>query len=108
MSYALTTIWFERNRFLPAVFAVAFSAILITVQGGLTIGLLSMTSMPVDKSTADVWVGYPGVQSVDLGRSIPLHWRDRLDAHPEVERVEPYIISFSLWTGTSSQSTPGT
>ena len=64
--------------------------------------------MPVDKSTADVWVGYPGVQSVDLGRSIPLHWRDRLDSHPEVEQVEPYIISFSLWTGTSSYATPGT
>src|SRR5262245_47714231 len=107
MSYALTTIWYERNRFLPAIFAVAFSAILIAVQGGLTIGLLSMMSVPVDKSTADVWVGYPGVQSVDLGRPIPERWQSRLSAQPEVERVETYVIAFSLWTRTS-QSTPAT
>jgi putative ABC transport system permease protein len=108
MSYALTTIWFERHRFLPAIFAVAFSAILIAVQGGLTIGLLSMMSVPVDKSTADVWVGYPGVQSVDLGRPIPERWQSRLTALPEVERVETYIIAFSLWTRIASQSTPAT
>jgi putative ABC transport system permease protein len=108
MSYALTTIWYERNRFLPAIFAVAFSAILIAVQGGLTIGLLSMTSVPVDKSTADLWVGYPGVQSVDLGRPIPEWWRDRLESHPEVERVESYVISFAPWTRIESSSTPAT
>jgi putative ABC transport system permease protein len=106
MSYALTTIWFERNRFFPAVLAVAFSAILIAVQGGLVIGLLSMMSVPVDKSTADVWVGYPGVQSVDLGRPIPERWQSRLAAQPEVERVETYIIAFSLWTRIASQTTP--
>ena len=54
MSYALTTIWFERYRFFPAVLAVAFSAILIAAQTGLVIGLLSMTSRSIDKSTADI------------------------------------------------------
>ena len=32
MSYSLTTIWYERQRFLPAILAVAFSAVLVAVS----------------------------------------------------------------------------
>jgi putative ABC transport system permease protein len=108
MSYALSTIWYERQRFLPAILAVAFSAVLIAVQGGLVIGLLSMMSRPVDMTTADVWVGYPGVQSVDLGRGIPERWAVRVAAEPGVERVETSVVGFSLWTHSSgtAQATP--
>ena len=98
MSYSLTTIWYERQRFLPAILAVAFSAVLVAVQAGLVLGLLSMMSIPVDKATADVWVGYPGIRSVDLGRPIPERWLVRVAGNPEVERVEPAILAFSLWT----------
>ncbi len=98
MGYALSTIWFERQRFLPAIMAVAFSAVLIAVQGGLVIGLLSMMSRPVDMASADLWIGYPGVQSVDLGRAIPERWNSRVAAEPGVERVESAILGFSLWT----------
>ena len=98
MSYSLTTIWHERQRFLPAILAVAFSAVLITVQGGLVLGLISMMSLPVDRATADLWVGYPGVRSVDLGRPIPERWVVRVASHPEVVRVEPAVIGFALWT----------
>jgi putative ABC transport system permease protein len=103
MNYALATIWYERQRYLPAVFAVAFSDLLITVQGGLAIGLLSMISVPIDQSFADVWVGYPGVRSVDLGRPIPGRWAARVAADPSVERVEPSIIGFSLWTAITKR-----
>lgn len=98
MSYSLTTIWYERQRFLPAILAVAFSAVLVAVQSGIVLGLLSMMSLPVDTATADVWVGYPGVRSVDLGRPIPERWVVRVAAHPEVERAEPAVLGFSLWT----------
>jgi putative ABC transport system permease protein len=98
VSYSLTTIWYERQRFLPAILAVAFSAVLVSVQAGLVLGLLSMMSIPVDKAIADVWVGYPGIRSVDLGRPIPERWVVRLAAHPEVERAEAAILAFSLWT----------
>ena len=103
MSYSLTTIWHERQRFIPAVLAVSFSAILVVVQTGLMLGLLSMMSLPVDKSTAHVWVGYPGTRSVDLGRPIPERWLVRLAAQPEIERAEPAVLGFSLWT----RYTPG-
>ncbi len=107
VSYSLTTIWFERHRFLPAILAVAFSAVLVTVQAGLVLGLLSMMSVPVDKATADLWVGYPGVRSVDLGRPIPERWLVRVAAHPAVARVEPAVLGFALWTrpGATSNAT---
>ena len=63
---------------------MAFSAILIAVQGGLVIGLLSMTSVPVDRALADVWVGYPAVQSVDLGQKVPERWIGRVAGMPGV------------------------
>jgi len=108
MGYALATIWYERQRFLPAIFAVAFSAILIAVQGGLVIGILSMMSLPIDKSTADVWVGYPGVRSVDLGRGIPKRWVSRIASQPGVIRVEPAQIGFCIWTQERHDQPPVT
>jgi putative ABC transport system permease protein len=108
VSYSLTTIWYERNRFLPAILAVAFSAVLVAVQCGLVLGLLSMMSVPVDKSTADVWIGYPGVRSVDLGRPLPERWMVRLAAQPEIEHAEPMAVGFSLWTANSTPENPST
>ena len=74
MSYALTTILVrDATASSRRCFAVAFSAPSSSRrQSGLVIGLLSMTSLPVDKSTADIWCGYPGVRSVDLGLAVPL------------------------------------
>ena len=108
MSYSLTTIWYERQRFLPAILAVAFSAVLVAVQSGLVLGLLSMMSLPVDRATADVWVGYPGVRSVDLGRPIPDRWVSRLAAHPEVERAETAVLGFAQWTRIENGSATAT
>lgn len=96
MSYALSTLWYERQRFLPGVLAVAFSALLIALQCGLLLGLFSITSIPIDMSNADIWVGHPEVPSVDLGRPIPEMWMSFLSM-PEVERTEPYMEGFAYW-----------
>ena len=92
MNFALATIWHERNRFLPGILAVAFSALLITVQCGILLGLLSLTSVPVDFASADLWIGDPRVLSVDIGQQIPESWLTRVKAQPEVDRVEAYLI----------------
>jgi putative ABC transport system permease protein len=96
MSYALSTLWYERQRYLPAVLAVAFSCLLIALQCGLLLGLFSITSIPIDKSSADIWVGHPDVPSVDLGIPIPEAWQSYM-ALPEVERTEPYMEGFAYW-----------
>ena len=96
MSYSLATLWFERQRYLPAVLAVAFSCLLIAVQCGLLLGLFSIVSLPIDNTIADIWVGHPDVPSVDLGRPIPASWQSYL-AMPEVERSEIYLQGFAYW-----------
>ena len=96
MSYSLATLWYERARFFPGVLAVAFSALLIALQCGLLLGLFSITSIPIDMAGAHIWVGYPDVSSVDLGRPIPEAWQSYL-AMPEVEAVEPYMQGFGYW-----------
>src|SRR3954468_14822334 len=97
MSYSLTTLWNERHRYLPGVLAVSFSALLIALQCGLLIGLFSITSMPIDHTDADIWMGAPGVLSVDLGRPIREGYLARMAAQPEIERCEPYVQGFAYW-----------
>lgn len=102
MNYALATLWHERQRFLPGVLAVAFSALLVAMQCGLLLGLFSITSLPVDRTEArterDVWVGSQEVLSVDLGRPIPESHLTRVAGLPGVERCEFYLQAFAQWT----------
>src|SRR5476651_30919 len=70
MSYALQTLWHEKTRYAAGVGAVAFSAMLMVLQVGLLLGLFETTSIPVDHTNADIWIGSQDVQSIDLGTSI--------------------------------------
>jgi putative ABC transport system permease protein len=97
MSYALVMLWRERRRYLAAVLAVAFSALLTALQCGLLLGMLSFATQPIDHTRADVWVGGPAVASVDLGSPIPEGFLARVAAHAEVERCEVYLQAFSSW-----------
>jgi putative ABC transport system permease protein len=97
MPYSLSTLWYDRQRYLPGVLAVAFSALLIVLQCGLLLGLFSITSIPIDHSRADLWVGAPRVLSVDLGRPVPESYLLRVAAQPEVERAEVFLQGFMYW-----------
>ena len=97
MSYALATLWYERQRYLPAILAVGFSALLMALQGGLLVGMFSFASLPVDRARADVWVGSPELTSIDLGRPIRSAHIARLLEQPEVEACETFIEGFSYW-----------
>lgn len=104
MSYSLTTLWHDRSRYLPGVLAVAFSAVLIALQCGLLHGLFSITSLPVDRTRADVWVTAPHVLSVDLGRPIDANRAlARVGVQPEVERTEVYMQGFAYWSKPGGQ-----
>jgi putative ABC transport system permease protein len=96
--YSLTTLWHERQRFLPGILAVSFSALLIALQCGLLLGLFSITSLPIDHTNADIWVGAPHVLSVDLGRPIPESFLSRVADQPEVAQCEVYIQGFAYWS----------
>ena len=97
MSYALTILWRERQRYLPGVLVAAFSALLVALQCGLLLGMIAFASLPVDHAPADVWVGAPRLVSVDLGSPIREGHLARLAAQPEVERCEVYLQGFAYW-----------
>src|SRR4051812_28290228 len=98
MSYALATLWHERQRYLPGVLAGAFKAPLIAPQCRLLMGLFSITSLPIDHTDADIWMGAPSVLSVDLGRPIRNSAVAKLQAQPEVAYTEIYLQGFAYWS----------
>jgi putative ABC transport system permease protein len=97
MSYTLTTLWYERQRYLPGLLATAFSALLVALQCGLLLGMFSFASLPVDHTRAHVWVGGRDIATVDRGYPIPADYLRRLAAEPEVERCEVYVQGFAYW-----------
>src|SRR5690242_19292627 len=101
MPYSLATLWYERQRYLPGVLAVGFSALLIALQCGLLLGLFSITSIPIYHTHADVWMGAPQVLSVDLGRPIAESTLARMGVMPEVDRCEIYLQGFAFWSKPS-------
>lgn len=97
MRYALETLWYERQRYFAGVLAVAFSALLMALQFGSLIGLVSTVSAPVDLSSADVWIAAPNTTSCDGGQPISKRWRNRLGMMPGVVGTDEYIQTFTYW-----------
>jgi putative ABC transport system permease protein len=90
-------IWRERSRFWPAVLAVAFSGQLIAVQVGLLLGTLSVLSLPIDHTGADVWVASRDVRTLEMGTPIPESWTARVALDPAVRDTEIYLFNFAYW-----------
>ena len=84
MSYSLTTIWHDR-------IAVSAGDYCGRIQHGADLvprrparrAILAHV-VPIDPSSADVWVGHPMNLSVDLGRAIPDRWLSRVAVQPEL------------------------
>jgi len=101
ISIARKTLIHEWRRFLPATVAIAFSGVLMTVQGALLLGIVGANGLYVTQSTAQYWVGFPGTQSVDLGRAIPASVATNLYAEPAISHVEPVLFGSGDWRGTN-------
>src|SRR5215471_12430356 len=97
MPYSVSMLWHERHRYIPAVFAVTFSALLIALQFGLLLGLLAVASRPIDRCEAHIWLGSRNVQTLGFSHPIPEIWRSRLDSQPEIVASEPYLFGFANW-----------
>jgi putative ABC transport system permease protein len=66
------------------------------MQVGVLLGIFSEVGIPIEQSQADIWVGFPGVRTVDISLSIPQNWQSRVASQPEIDRVEGYIRSFGF------------
>lgn len=96
---ARKTLVHEWRRFLPAMLAVAFSGVLLLTQTALVFGILGATAVYMRESNAQVWTGYPGTQTVELGRAIPHTAHSALLADPAVAQVEPFAWFNGDWQG---------
>lgn len=94
VSIARSMLLFDWRRYLAAVLAVTFSGLLVIVQLALLLGMFSTVSVVIDRSNADLWIGYRNTQSVDLGRPISREADARAWAHRGVERVERYVSAY--------------
>lgn len=91
-SIALKTLLADRGKLVTALVGVVFSIVLVSVQGGLFVGLIGKSGTLVDHGEADVWVGHRKIHNVDLPSDIPRRWIQEVRAVPGVRRAEPYLI----------------
>ena len=103
VALARKTLFYEWRKFLPAALAVAFSGLLLLMQAALMFGIFDSASVYVSKSAADLWAGYPGTQTIELGRPIPRDTEMSLLMDPAVARVEPFHWLDGDWHGPADR-----
>jgi putative ABC transport system permease protein len=99
VALARQTLRHEWQRFLPAALAVGFACLLQLLQAAFVLGIFSSASVYVTGSTGALWIGYPGTQSVNIGRSIRADVEARLRMDPAIDRVEPFFLLDGDWQG---------
>jgi len=89
VSLARKSLQREWSRYLPAILAICFAGVLLFMQAALVLGIFGSAAVYVAKSSSDLWVGYPGTQSVNLGRAINADVEFLLRMNTNVTAVEP-------------------
>ena len=97
VALARKTLLHEWRRFLPAVVAVAFSGLLLLVQAALVLGIFGSAAVYIEASKGDLWVGYPGTRTIELGRLLPPDTEIWVRLDEAVDRVEPYRWIYGDW-----------
>ncbi|MGX9526585.1 ABC transporter permease [Alcaligenes nematophilus] len=104
IALARKTLVYEWRRFVPVVLAVGFSGLMLVAQAALVLGIFGTAAIYVKASSADLWVGYPGTQSVNFGQPIDPDVAMRLRMDPDVLDVEPYEWVDGDWRAQASDS----
>lgn len=97
-SFALKTLLSDRGKLLTGLGGVIFSLVLVNMQGGLFLGLISKASVLVDDCDADLWVGHRLLENVDFAHDIPAGWQNRIRGLPGIQRVDEYIVGKGVAT----------
>jgi putative ABC transport system permease protein len=100
LPYALKIVVREPGRFLPAVLAVTFSAVLVSMQSGMLLGFLRVSARPVERIAADLWVGSRELPALGFSHPVDEAWYGRIASQPEVAAVEPYLYGITMWHRT--------
>lgn len=92
MSLALTTLIYEWRRYLAAMFALAFSGVLILAQVGMFLGVGKAFTAFIDRSRADIIVLSATATDLDSGTGIPKRLIPEMYLTPEVAEVQDLQI----------------
>jgi len=103
VALARKTLIYEWRKFLPAALAVAFSGLLLLMMTALMFGIFSSAGVYVSRSGGDIWAGYPGTQTVELGRPVPRDTEMWLRMDPAVVQVEPFQWLDGDWRGPAER-----
>jgi putative ABC transport system permease protein len=103
VALARKTLIYEWRKFLPAALAVAFSGLLLLMMTALMFGIFSSAGVYVSRSAGDIWAGYPGTQTVELGRPVPRDTEVWLRMDPAVVQVEPFQWLDGDWRGPAER-----
>ncbi|MEO8223301.1 MAG: ABC transporter permease [Gammaproteobacteria bacterium] len=91
------------RRFLPTTLAVAFASLMLLVQSSLLLGIFGSASVYMRTSGAQLWIGYPGTQTVELGQPVPEGAVLRVLLDPDVERIEPFKWLDGEWRAAGTR-----
>jgi putative ABC transport system permease protein len=96
---ARKTLFEDLPRFLVAQAGVAFAVGLVAIQSGIFLGFVKSSGMPVDQSSADIWVAAKEMQYFEL--ALPLAFSNVAKARKVagVESVEALLLKTSAWRG---------
>jgi putative ABC transport system permease protein len=97
VKYAFATIRFDWRRYLAAILAVAVSTALIGLQVGIMLGLVSLVSIPIDRSRAEIWIASPNTRACDLAPPISREWINRLHLEPDIAATDELIQNYAFW-----------
>src|SRR5579864_3529442 len=94
----------DRIRFIVTLVGIAFSVVLMGVQGGLLVGSAQTAAGLVDHAGADFWVASRGVSNVDQTVPLPDRWRFKALEAPGVAAVGRLITRFADWRRPDGRS----
>ena len=88
MSLALSTLIYEWRRYLAAVFALAFSGLLVMSMAGMFVGIGKSFTATIDRSPADIFIIAPRAESlINDNSGLPRRIMPLIYLHPEVIQV---------------------
>jgi len=84
----------DRLRFVITVSGVSFAVMLVLVQVGLFLGLLSSASITIQNADADLWVTSRNTANVDFSIPFSENYVQRVRSVPGVLRADNLIVGF--------------
>jgi putative ABC transport system permease protein len=84
----------DKLRFLITVSGVAFAVTLVCVQVGLFLGLLSSSTVTIERAEADLWVTSKNTANVDFAIPFSENFVQRVRSVAGVERADNLIVWF--------------